>query len=86
MAKIFWTTEAVSDLKSLERVFVKRIVNKITWFGENFNNLTPEMLSNDLSNLYKIRVGNYRVVYSISNNTLQIEWIGHREDVYKKRK
>ena len=83
MLKVKWTIKAVSDLKSLEKIFSKRIVNKITWFGENFNNLTPEMLSSDLNNLYKIRVGNFRVVYSIKKNTLQIEWIGHRKDVYK---
>ena len=83
MPKISWSKEAFDDLKSLDKVIAKRIVNKISWFGENFESLTPEMLSNELNNLYKIRVGNYRVVYSINNNTLQIEWIGHRKEVYK---
>lgn len=83
MLKIKWTKEAVSDLKSLEKIFVKRIISKITWFGENFDSLTPEMLSNKLNNLYKMRVGNYRIIFSINNDILQIEWIGHRKDVYK---
>ena len=86
MPKIKWTAEAVSDLKSLEKVFAKRIVNKITWFGDNFANLNLEMLSNELNYLYKVRVGNHRVVYSLHDDILQIEWIGHRKDVYKKNK
>lgn len=83
MLQIKWTKEAVKDIKSLDKIIAKRIVTKISWYGENFESLTPEMLSNELNNLYKIRVGNYRVIYSFKNNTLQIEWIGHRKDVYK---
>lgn len=36
-------------------------------------------------NEYRIRIGDYRVIYSINNNELIIEIIkiGHRKDVYK---
>lgn len=36
------------------------------------------------TSLYRLRVGNYRVVYSIQNNELKIEIIriSHRKDVY----
>lgn len=34
--------------------------------------------------MYRIRVGNYRVIYSIKNNEIKIEIvrIGHRKEVY----
>ncbi|WP_396142720.1 type II toxin-antitoxin system RelE/ParE family toxin [Flavobacterium sp.] len=34
--------------------------------------------------LYRIRVGNYRIIYSIKNNELRIEVIriGHRKEIY----
>ncbi|MFN5473062.1 MAG: type II toxin-antitoxin system RelE family toxin, partial [Pseudanabaena sp.] len=36
-------------------------------------------------NLYRIRVGNYRIIYSIQDNQLLILVlkIGHRRDVYQ---
>ncbi|MCF7873993.1 MAG: type II toxin-antitoxin system RelE/ParE family toxin, partial [Candidatus Omnitrophica bacterium] len=36
-------------------------------------------------NLYRIRQGNYRVVYFIDNKKLEIQIfkIGHRKDIYK---
>jgi mRNA interferase RelE/StbE len=83
MPQIKWAEKAVSDLESLDKAIARRIIDKISWFGENFENLTPEMLSNELNNLYKIRAGDYRIVYSINKNILQIEWIGHRKDVYR---
>lgn len=37
--------------------------------------------------MYRIRVGNYRVIYSIKNNEIKIEIvrIGHRKEVYNTR-
>ena len=39
----------------------------------------------DNENLYRIRIGSYRVIYSINDNILIIEVvkIGHRKDIYK---
>ena len=38
-----------------------------------------------LAELYRIRVGNYRIIYSIDNNVLIITVvkIGHRKEIYK---
>jgi mRNA interferase RelE/StbE len=34
-------------------------------------------------NLYRVRVGDYRIIYSISNSSVLVLKIGHRKDVYK---
>ncbi|WP_193914548.1 type II toxin-antitoxin system RelE family toxin [Desmonostoc muscorum] len=54
------------------------------WLSENFDNLTPQALSADLSGLFKLRVGNYRVIYSFDTEALLITLhkIGHRRDIY----
>jgi mRNA interferase RelE/StbE len=38
-----------------------------------------------VENLYRIRVGDYRVVYQIQDDRLivLVVWIGHRKDVYR---
>jgi len=42
----------------------------------------------ETENTYRIRTGNYRIIYSIINKELIIEVIkvGHRKDVYKNGK
>lgn len=83
MANIEWTTDAVRDLEKLDRAVAKRIVRKTTWLSENFEQITPEPLSGDLSGTYKLRVGSWRVIYTIENLTLVIRFIGHRKEIYQ---
>ena len=35
-------------------------------------------------NLYRVRVGNYRIVYREFGDECYVELVGHRKDVYKK--
>ncbi|MDZ7965264.1 MAG: type II toxin-antitoxin system RelE/ParE family toxin [Nostoc sp. DedSLP03] len=54
------------------------------YLSENFDNLTLQTLSADLSGMFKLRVGNYRVIYSFDIEALliTIHKIGHRRDIY----
>lgn len=76
--------QAVSDLKKLDKQTQKRITNKITWLAENFEQIIPQPLTENWSNFYKLRVGDYRVIYSIDRQieVLWIEKIGHRREIY----
>ena len=62
-----FTEEAVTDLEKLTQVIQIRIINKINWLAENFEQLTPQPLTGELANFYKLRVGDYRVLYTFSN-------------------
>jgi mRNA-degrading endonuclease RelE of RelBE toxin-antitoxin system len=33
--------------------------------------------------LYRVRVGDYRIIYSISDSSVLVLKIGHRSDVYR---
>jgi len=77
---------AAHDLARLDPAVARRIVNRIRWFAENLDDIKPEALTGDLAGLYKLRVGDYRVVYELlhSEQEIVIYLIGHRREVYRK--
>jgi len=58
---------------------------KLQWLEENFEKIIPLPLTGNLSGFYKIRIGDYRVIYTfqISNKIITIHEIGHRKDIYE---
>ena len=53
--------------------------------GREFGKLNPIALKGDLTGLYKLREGDYRIVYQIlrGEKVIIIHSIGHRREVYK---
>ena len=84
-----WSVEflpaADKDLISLDKVIRQSAVAKIEWFTLNFTQISPERLSNELSDYYKLRVGDYRVVYKFDGpkSLITVFRIGRRDKVYK---
>ena len=78
---------AARELTRLDRPIGHRVVERIHWLAANLDNIKPEALTGELAGLYKLRVGNYRVVYEILHNeqTIVIHLIGHRREVYRGR-
>jgi len=76
---------AIADLKKIDKGFQKRILKKIDWLAANFEQITPQPLAETLSGFYKLRIGDYRVIYSFDpgQQLLWIEAIGHRRDIYR---
>jgi mRNA interferase RelE/StbE len=80
-----FTRKATIDLKSLTPIIQERLLRKIRWLSENFDDVNPQALSADLSGLFKLRIGDYRVIYSfdIQLELITIHKIGHRRDIYE---
>jgi len=78
---------AIRELARLDRPVGQRIVERIRWLAANLEAIGLEPLTDDLTGLYKLRVGDYRVLYEILHDeqTIVIHAIGHRRDVYRKR-
>jgi mRNA interferase RelE/StbE len=76
--------EALADLEKLTQAVRERVINKITWLAENFDQITPQALTADLSGFFKLRVGDYRVIYEFSRDdeVISIDRIKHRREVY----
>ncbi len=81
---VIYEPEALADLKKLSPANRQRIVNKINWLAEHFEQITPQPLSNNLSGFFKLRVGDYRVVYEFSTTetSITIDRVGHRNQIY----
>jgi mRNA interferase RelE/StbE len=76
--------QAISDLKKIPKPQRQRIVTKIDWLVANFENVQPLPLSANLTGFYKLRVGDYRVIYEVDRTVriITVDRVGHRRDVY----
>ena len=85
MYRVTILPKALDALESLDKVTVKRILDKLSWLSENFDNLTPFPLKGALSGTYKLRAGDWRVIYSFDadKRIITVHLIGHRKDIYK---
>lgn len=83
MVSIKLSERTTKDLKGLDEVTGRRIIDKLFWLQENFDNIVPKRLHGDLRDFYTLRVGDYRAVYSVRRNRIAIEAIDYRRDVYK---
>jgi mRNA interferase RelE/StbE len=75
LPKVEWTEDAIEDLQRLDKPIAKRVLNKISWFSHHFNNVTSEPLSGDFSGTYKLRIGNWRDLYTIETDVIVIQAI-----------
>jgi mRNA interferase RelE/StbE len=81
---VSFESESITDLDNLDQVVRLRILNKIQWLSVNFEQITPLSLTGQWSGFYKLRVGDYRVIYEldIEEQLIIIIRIGHRRDIY----
>ena len=84
MYKVRWKETALKDLKFIDQVAAKRIVNKITTFLVK----DPINLGKPLTGIYtgfmRYRVGDYRIIYEVDKNEVRISIVkvGHRKEIY----
>jgi mRNA interferase RelE/StbE len=82
--KISISLSAEKKLKKIPKKDLKKVIEKIqslsiTPFPQGCRKLSGE------ENIYRVRQGNYRVIYEVENKQLVILIlkIGHRKDVYQ---
>ncbi|HDQ45125.1 MAG TPA: type II toxin-antitoxin system RelE/ParE family toxin [bacterium] len=81
--KIEFKKSAVKELKPIPKKDLKIILSKINDLADNPRpNESVKLTSREQ---YKIRHGNYRILYSIEDDRLVISAVktAHRKDVYK---
>jgi len=78
---------AARELARLDKPLARRIVRRLRWLAENLHAIKPEALTGDLAGLFKLRVGDYRVIYELlhEDHAIAIHAIGHRREIYRKR-
>ena len=80
-----FTKEAEGELSKLNSSVRNRVIDKIQWLEDNCDSIFHKELSKDLKSSYKLRVGDWRVVYKLENKSfiIVIIKIDHRSKVYK---
>lgn len=85
--RVIFTQEAERDLKRLSRDIASRIVSKILWHAENFQKQVPQPLGAGFKEFFKLRVGDWRVVYEADPvaQLLVVHLVDHRSKIYERR-
>jgi len=79
--------KATRELERLDKPIARRIAERITWLAANLDDIRPEPFKGNLAGLYKLRIGDHRVVYEIlyDEKMIVIHQVGHRSEIYRRR-
>jgi len=85
--EIRFLKSAFKELQDFDKATAQRIINRINWLAVNVENTQLHPLKGELSGLYRLREGSYRIIYQILHKEIRIviHSVGHRRDVYKKK-
>ena len=83
MARIEWTEGAAKDLERLDKPIARRVLRRLAWLSKNFQSIVPEPLSGELKGTFKLRIGDWRAVYTMEGETIVIQFIVHRSEIYR---
>jgi mRNA interferase RelE/StbE len=73
--------KAIKDLSKIHKGEVSKIFSKIEEL-EKFPNIPNVKKLNNFEPPYRLRVGNYRVLFDIEQNTITVYRIRHRKKSY----
>jgi len=80
--KIIISPRAEKELKKITKIDQIVIARKIRLIKESPVILNEEKLSG-YKNIYRVRIGEYRIVYRRTVKEIYIVLIGHRKDIYR---
>ncbi|MEK6918318.1 MAG: type II toxin-antitoxin system RelE/ParE family toxin [Nanoarchaeota archaeon] len=78
--KLEWAKKSLENLDSLDVLISQRIIKKASELVEN-------PFSKDIKKLksmegYRLRVGDYRVIFDIKKDKISVLKVGHRKHIY----
>lgn len=85
MYRVAFVPRVERDLERLDRPVRLRILYKLKWLAKNLDSLSLEPLTGQWQGMYKLRVGDYRAIYTLDSTRglLIVHVVGHRGEVYK---
>ena len=81
--RVIFTKSVKKDFRKIPKLEVSKILNEIEELAKNSRSSKTKKLKGE--KLYRLRVGNYRVIYDIQDNLMLIFVVklGHRSDIYR---
>ncbi len=85
MYEVEFTPSAEADITRLDVKVAQRVLKKLRWLAENFEAIPPEALTGSWQGVFKLRVGDYRILYTYDQvqRKIIVHFIRHRREVYK---
>jgi len=85
ICSVKFTLQAEEDLARLDKSIAQQVSNKIDWLSQNIESIIPLPLKGKFAGKYKLRVGDWRIIYSFehSSKLITIYAVKHRREVYK---
>jgi mRNA interferase RelE/StbE len=82
---VYFSAEAEASLGRLDKMNAQRILDRIKWLSQHIEDINHTALTGNLRGAFKLRVGDYRVIYELKHKTaiLMVRFIGHRSEIYK---
>ena len=78
-------TAAIDDMQRLDTAIAQQVRNRLDGLAENAESTRHRMLTGRLRGLFRLRVGDYRVLYTMdrANRTIVVRAVRHRSEVYR---
>ncbi len=81
-SKVAYKASVAGDLRRLDKSTTRRVLEKLERvLSGNPNAGIP--LAGEFRGLFKLRAGDYRVIYAKTTDGVLVLRIGHRKDVYR---
>ena len=79
------TPVAEADLRRLDATVARRVMAKLQRLAENVETIRLEALAGAWQGVFKLRVGNYRVLYTHETvgRRIVVHFVRHRREVYR---
>ena len=80
--KFIWPESARAELRAIDREIASRILRALTEYGES-GVADVKALTGEWRGQFRIRVGDYRVIFTIAPDEITIVRVRHRSDIYR---
>ncbi len=80
MFNMIWDEKAYEKLKKLEPFLAKRILKKVKEISENPLSKNIKRLKGETA--FRLRIGDYRIIFEIEKDKIIILNLGHRKNIY----
>lgn len=83
--RVVFTPQSLEDISNLDNAVARRILKRIDWLSENFEVINPQLLRGRFQGMFKLVVGDWRVIYTtdFTDKFLTVHLVRHRREVYK---
>ena len=85
MYSVDFSAQGLDDMSRLDKAVSGRVIKKIEWLAANFDAIIPQPLKGKFQGIYKLTVGDWRVLYTVntSEKLITVHLVGHRSQIYK---